>query len=137
MADDLVYFLPVEGRAQVRFGSAQFIGCRRDRASGRMVWTIAPTGIGKAEHARYRREYTNAVRRGDLVPVSVETLPGGGQRATVLPGGPAPSPKNGLPRVGSVIAIGGAEPAQAERETAAVDAAPPGGPRQRGSSKSE
>ena len=102
-APELVYFLAVEGHAQARFGTGQMIGCRHDRATEKLVWSPEPVGIGKAEHARYLRDYCNAVRRGDLQAVSLELLPGGSKRFIVLPGGPVPNEKNKLKPAGETL----------------------------------
>lgn len=103
---ELVYFLAVEGHAQPRFGSTQFIGARRNRETGRVEWSSEPVAIGKNEHQQYRREYTNAVRRGDLQQVTVEPNEGGGQRVTVLPGGPVPTAKNKVRAANDSFVIG-------------------------------
>lgn len=124
-APELVYFLSVEGRAQVRYGSDQFIGCRRDRETEKLVWSPEPVPIGKAEHARFLRDYNNCVRRGDLQALKAETLEGGAMRFTVLPGGPAPTAKNKLKPAGEMFVVGANGAVAASPTAPAAPAAPP------------
>jgi len=63
--DDFVYFRSVEGRAVPRFGTDVFIGCVKTKDG--FVFSNEPVAVPKSEERRYRREYNNAVRRGDLV----------------------------------------------------------------------
>lgn len=64
--EPFVYFNAIPGHAVARFGSSQFIGCRANPGTGKLEWSEEPAKISIAEHARYRREYDNAVRRGEL-----------------------------------------------------------------------
>ena len=115
-----VYFVSVPGKAQARFGSSQFIGARVNRSTGKLEWSPDPVPIGESEHATYRRDYTNAVRRGDLQQVKVEQLDGGGQRVTVLPGGPVPTEKNKLRAANESWTVGVPAPAAAPQQAPAA-----------------
>jgi len=78
---ELVWFRSVPGRALARFGSGGLLGCTR--VPGGHVWADAPVAIARAEYVRYRREYDNAIRRGDLLradppPSAIDEAPAQG-----------------------------------------------------------
>ena len=62
---EFVYFKGVEGRVCLRYGTTVPISHRIVKGEG-FVYTGQPVAIPAREERSYRREYNNAVKRGDL-----------------------------------------------------------------------
>lgn len=66
----MIWFRSVPGRAVRRFGTDGYVGATL--GPGGFEFSGEPCGISQQEHVRFRREYNNAERRGDLVRLGEE-----------------------------------------------------------------